>query len=208
MRFSAENRCQGLENPDKSLTKDADQEAGSKIGSKVMSVPISTEKRMLTASEFEIVERTHYPAIFGLSREALTESLELLRDFRKKAHDRAKQQRREMRGKSEPRGIAAASDNSGTERKREIFAGALKRVNRELSRIRKAESGNKQSEYARRALELKRENRVRHHPSSDRTVNRSMTMVENPNATVTVDPREIGRVSQAVKVGQARRDAN
>ena len=113
-----------------------------------------------------------------------------------------------MRGKSEPRGIAAASDNSGTERKGEIFAGALKRVNRELSRIRKAESGNNQGEYARRALELKRENRVRHHPSSGRTANRSMTMVENPDATVTVDPREIGRVSQAVKVGQARRDSN
>jgi hypothetical protein len=173
-----------------------------------MSVPISTEKRMLTASEFEIVERTHYPAISGLSREALTESLKLLRDYRRKARDRAQRQRREMRGKSEPRGIAAASDNSGTERKGEIFAGALKRVNRELSRIRKAESGNNQGEYARRALELKRENRVRHHPSSGRTANRSMTMVENSDATVTVDPREIGRISQAVKVGQARRDSN
>jgi hypothetical protein len=67
-----------------------------------MSVPISTEKRMLTASEFEIVERTHYPAISGLSREALTESLKLLRDYRRKARDRAQRQRREMRGKSEP----------------------------------------------------------------------------------------------------------
>jgi hypothetical protein len=35
-----------------------------------------------------------------------------------------------------------------------------------------------------------------------------MTVVQNPDATVTVDPREIGRVSQAVKTGQARRDSN
>jgi hypothetical protein len=29
-----------------------------------MSIPISTEKRMLTPTEFEVVEQTHYPAIF------------------------------------------------------------------------------------------------------------------------------------------------
>jgi hypothetical protein len=173
-----------------------------------MSVPISTEKRALTATEFEVVERTHYPAICGLSKEALKDNLKLLREYRKKARDRAQQQRREMRGKAEPRGIASASDNSGTERKGEILSGALKRVNRELARLRKAESGGNQSEYARRALDLKRENRVRHHPGSGRTANSSMTVVQNPDATVTVDPREIGRVSQAVKTGQARRDSN
>jgi hypothetical protein len=173
-----------------------------------MSVPISTEKRALTAKEFEVVEQTHYPAICELSREALTDSLKLLREYRRKARDRAQQQRREMRGKAEPRGMAAASDNAGTERKGEILSGALKRVNRELARIGKAEKPDGQGDFARRALELKRENRVRHHPSSGRTANRSMTMVENQEPTVSVDPREIGRVSQAVKTGQARRDSN
>jgi hypothetical protein len=172
-----------------------------------MSVPVSTEKRMLTANEFEVVEQTHYPAICRLSKEALADNLKLLRDYRNKARDRARQQRREMRGKSEPRGAAAARDNTGTEQKGEIFAGALKRLNRELSRIKKAESRKDQGEYARRALEMKRENRIRHHPSSGRTANRSMTMIENPSSTVTMDPREIGRVSQAVKAGQAQRDS-
>ena len=64
-----------------------------------MSVPISTEKRALTATEFEVVERTHYPAICGQSKEALRDDLKLLREYRKKARDRAQQQRREMRGK-------------------------------------------------------------------------------------------------------------
>ena len=172
-----------------------------------MSIPISTEKRMLTATEFEIVEQTHYPAIFDLSKDTLSDTVKLLRDYRNKARDRARQQRREMRGKSEPRGSVAARDNTGTERKGEIFASALKRVNRELSRIRKAESRKVQGEYARRALDLKRRNRVRHHPSSGTTANRSMTVIENPNPTVTMDPREIGRVSQAIKVAQARRDS-
>ena len=83
----------------------------------------------------------------------------------------------------------------------------MKRLNRELSRIKKAESRKVQGEYARRALDLKRRNRVRHHPSSGRSANRSMTVIENPNPTVTMDPREIGRVSQAIKVAQARRDS-
>jgi hypothetical protein len=78
-----------------------------------MSVPVSTEKRMLTASEWDFAERTHDPAICGLSREAMTDSLKLLRDYRKKARDRAQQQRREMRGKAEPRGIAPATDHTG-----------------------------------------------------------------------------------------------
>ena len=136
-----------------------------------MSIPISTEKRMLTATEFEIVEQTHYPAIFELPKDTLSDTVKLLRNYRNKARDRSRQQRREMRGKSEPRGSVAARDNTGTERKGEIFASALKRVNRELSRIRKAESRKVQGEYARRALEMKRRNRVRHHPSSGRSAN-------------------------------------
>ena len=112
-----------------------------------------------------------------------------------------------MRGKSEPRASVAARNNTGTERKGEIFSGALKRVNRELSRIRKAESRKVQGEFARRALEMKRGNRVRHHPSSGRFANGPMAVIENPNPTVSMDPREIGRVSQAIKVAQARRDS-
>ena len=172
-----------------------------------MSIPISTEKRMLTATEFEIVEQTHYPAIFELPKDTLSDTVKLLRNYRNKVRDRSRQQRREMRGKSEPRGSVAARDNTGTERKGEIFASALKRVNRELSRIRKAESRKVQGEYARRALEMKRRNRVRHHPSSGRSANGPMAVIENPNPTVTMDPREIGRVSQAIKVAQARRDS-
>jgi hypothetical protein len=115
---------------------------------------------MLTATEFEVVEQTHYPAILELSKESLSDILGLLRDYRNKARDRARQQRREMRGKSKPRGSVAARDNTGTERKAEIFSGALKRISRELSRIKKAESRKKQGDHARRALDMKRRNRV------------------------------------------------
>ena len=46
----------------------------------------------------------------------------------------------------------------------------------------------------------------RHHPSAGRTASRGMRSVPNRGDTVQVDPREVGRVSQAVKVAQARHD--
>ena len=59
---------------------------------------------MLTEAEFEVVRQTHYPAIMALSAGELADAGRRLRDFRDKARDRARQQRREMRGKANPRG--------------------------------------------------------------------------------------------------------
>lgn len=171
-----------------------------------MSVPIATEQRMLTEAEFEVVKRTHYPAIAELSEAELADAARRLRDYRDKARDVARQQRREMRGKAAPRGARPAKDNTGTAMKTQVFASALKRVNRERGRTAKDQQRASQSEIARRALELKRANRVRRHPSAGRTAGHGMHPIPNEGPTVEVDPREIGRVSQFVKASQARRD--
>lgn len=171
-----------------------------------MSVPMTTEQRMLTAAEFELVKQTHYPAIMELSEAELADAGRRLRDFRNKARDVARQQRREMRGKANPRGARPASDNTGTTRKQQVFASALKRVNRELERSAKDRQRAEQGEIARRALELKRANRVRHHPSAGRTASHGMHPIPNTMPSGEADPREIGRVSQFVKAAQARRD--
>jgi hypothetical protein len=172
-----------------------------------VSVAISDEKRMLTATEFDAVSKTHYPAISDLSRDELAQLLRLLRDYRDKARDTSRQQRREMRGKAEARGARPARDNTGTKIKASIFASALKRLNRELRRLEQAERRTDQVEIARRALEMKRAARVRHHPSAGRTASEGMRPSTNPKRTVDADPREVGRVSQTVKAGQARRDS-
>ena len=104
-----------------------------------MSLSKSAEKRMLTAEEFETVSRTHHPEIRELSRKQLSDLVRRLREHRDKARDVARQQRREMRGKSEPRGATPAADNTGTAIKSEIFAGAVKRLNREIARHDQAE---------------------------------------------------------------------
>ncbi len=171
-----------------------------------MSFPVSTERRMLAEAEFEAVQPTHYPDICGLSWDELRTAARRLRDYRDKARDISRQQRREMRGKADPRGAQPASDNTGASVKKQIFASALKRVNREIQRRDQSERRASQSDIARRALELKQANRVRHHPSSSRTAGQGMRANPNEGPTVQTDPREIGRVSQFVKDAQAQRD--
>ena len=171
-----------------------------------MSVPIATERRMLTGAEFEAVGRSHYPDICGLPREELIGVARRLREYRDKARDITRHRRRERRGKAEPRGANPAPNEAGTSVKKQIFASALKRVNREIKRAGETEARPTLAESARRALETKRANRVRHHPSAGPTASHGMRSLPNQGDTVRVDPREVGRVSQAVKAAQARRD--
>jgi hypothetical protein len=172
-----------------------------------MSLSKSAEKRLLTSDEFETVGRTHYPEIRELSRKDLTDLVRRLRDHRDKARDTARQQRREMRGKSEPRGAAPAADNTGTARKGEIFAGAVKRVNREIARHDQAERRSAQLDKSRHALQLKQASDKPDHPKAGRTASRGMRSTPSKEPTVETDPREIGRVTQFVKKSQARRDS-
>jgi len=92
------------------------------------------ERRLLSADEFALVEKTRHPAIGRLPDHDLHELLKHVRDKRERARDIAAQQRREMRGKAAPRGLTAASDNTGTNGKREHLAQAVQRLNKEVSR--------------------------------------------------------------------------
>jgi hypothetical protein len=171
-----------------------------------MSVPRETEKKMLTEAEFDAVDKTHHPALGALSKEEIAETVRRIRTYRDKARDISHQQRREMRGKGKARGARPAQDNTGTSIKRQIFANALKRANRALERLEAAENKPSQAVLARRALAMKRANTVRHRPDPGRTAHGSGQPIPSGRRTVEADPREIGRVSDFVKRGQAKRD--
>jgi hypothetical protein len=171
-----------------------------------MATTIGVEKRLLTDAEFEAVARTHYPDIYALPRDELIGSARRIRAYRDRAGDIVRRRRREHRGKADQRGVNPAPDEAGVSRKKQVFAGALRRLNSEIRRLEAVERPGAQAEIMRRALETKRANRVRHHPSAGRTAGRGMVSTPNPKDTVQVDPREIGRVSQFVKDAQARRD--
>ena len=104
-----------------------------------MSISTADEKRLLAADELELVDRSHYPDISALDRSELGDMAKRLRALRDRARDMAHRQRREIRGKSDPRGARPAGDNTGTEMKRRVLASALKRVNRELARFAAAD---------------------------------------------------------------------
>jgi hypothetical protein len=167
---------------------------------------MATERRVLTHAEFEAVSGTHHPAVCDLTREDLVGLARRIRGYRDRARDVTHERRREKRGKAEPRGASPAPAEDGLTRKGSVFASALKRVNLQIARHDRLQRRSSQGEIARRALEMKRAAAVRHHPGGGRTAGRGMRSLPNRGDTVRVDPREIGRVSQAVRSAQARRD--
>jgi hypothetical protein len=114
------------------------------------------EARLLKAAELEIVNVTRHPEIEQLSVEQLKVVAQRLR----RAHDRAKdisaRQKREMRGKADPRRTKPTQDNTGTLAKAEVLREAIKRVEVELGRRENMTTATPtQVELSRHALELK-----------------------------------------------------
>lgn len=168
------------------------------------------EARLLTAAEQEAVSLTLQPAIAGLSRPDLQALARRLREARDRARAIASQQRREMRGKSAPRGATAARGDAGTVAKEQVLADAVRRISEELRRTPAAAA-----EPAGTAEVLPAAKPSGGPPvdsrSSKATVkpqaSRGMAMKPSSLATVRADPREVGRVSKSVMTAQARRDA-
>ena len=88
-----------------------------------------------------------------------------------------------------------------------MFAAALKRVNKELSRVHKLEARTANSEAAWRALALRRAAQFTPYPPAGDTAGEGMRPLPSQRRRTNVPPGKIGRVSQATKVAQAARDS-
>ena len=106
-----------------------------------MSEQSEQEARLLSAAEREAVDQTREPAITTLSRTQLQALAKRLRDARDRARTIASQQKREMRGKGEPRGTTPATDNRGTLGKVEVIDQALQRIGHQLRAERETAAG-------------------------------------------------------------------
>lgn len=146
-------------------------------------MPLSTraQARLLDKSELELVERTRRGAIGALADSELREIASRLRERRDKARATARQQKREMRGKSEPRGAQQASDNTGTKAKADALTAALKRVGAERTRREEKLHAPSQRSLARKALARKQRQSPVRRPKS-RTADEGMQPVPNPDA--------------------------
>jgi hypothetical protein len=163
----------------------------------------------LSAAELEVVNASRSPAIKQASDEQLKILAQRLRRARDRAKDIAARQKREMRGKAQPKGTKRTRDNTGTLAKAQVLGEAIERVEEELSRREKlATATTTQADLSRHALKLKLSHPAPLHPGSGPTASKGMQSKDRQKPLrVGASKREVGRVSQAGKVAQARKDS-
>jgi len=166
-----------------------------------MSGSTEVEDRLLSVPERDMVVQTRPPAMDGMGKAELQALGKRLREARDRSRRIASQQQREMRGKVDPRGATPARENAGSEAKAAVLVEALKRVTAALRKVNRPSA----APGLRAALEVKNATGPQH-PGPGRHAAKGMKAKESKQPTVRMDPREMGRVSQATKVAQAKRD--
>jgi len=172
-----------------------------------MSLPCKSERSRLSHDEFELVRLTHHPAIYERTSDELKTLKLRLREQRNKERALARQKQRELRGKAEPRGKSFPGTADQPLLRKQVFAAALKRINKELDRLHKFEARAAHVEAARAALAQYRAAKFVHHPPAGPTSHDGMQPRARIRRHTRVPGSKIGSISQATKVAQAVRDA-
>jgi hypothetical protein len=172
-----------------------------------MQVTCSTERSLLDHDEFEAVQLSHHPAVYGLSRDELLDLVARLRKLRDQERTFARQRRREARGKAASRGGGFPGTGDRARARDQIFTAAVRRLDKELRRQRTVAARTAHAEAARRALALRRAAEFVHHPGGDATALTGLTAIPSRRRRHRLAPSRVGRASQHNKVRQAVRDA-
>ena len=168
-----------------------------------MSINNRRELSLLKHEEGELIRVSHHPAIAQLDAKDLAETRKRLRAMRDKERTLARQKVREVRGKGEPRGSGTAEH---LQERKQVFASALRRVNRQATRLRSEESRAAHIEASKKALAMRRANVTKHHPDAGMTASEGMQALGSKKTQSKLAPANVGSVSQATKNAQAKRD--
>ncbi|PNE12167.1 MAG: hypothetical protein CR217_04970 [Beijerinckiaceae bacterium] len=171
-----------------------------------MARSIKQERRLLGADELTFVDKTHHPALGLLPDRDLAELRKLVRERRDRAQDIAARQRRELRGKAAPKGAHAATDDTGTRKKRDVLAAALQRLNKEVTRREAKAARQDLIDSAKRALDLRRASESKTARPSGLTANEGINPKSAPAYSLR-HPAKAGAISQRNKNMQAKRDS-
>jgi hypothetical protein len=172
-----------------------------------MAITKKQEARALSLDEQELVRKSHHPDVQHVSDEELRSLIKLVRERRDRARTEASRRRREMRGKSIPKGASASRAEEGSKLKLGVLAMAMRRLNAELERRRKMGARLSLVENANRALELKNESAdTRVDPVNTRQAHEGMRSKPSSRRQNLIRPMELGRLRQAAKIAQAKRD--
>jgi hypothetical protein len=172
-----------------------------------MSIPCKFERSILSFEEHQMVTRSHHPEIYECGLDDLKALRQQLRDLRGKTRTLALSRRREIRGKGPSRGASFPGTAEHLLQRKQVFAAALKRVNREIDRMEKLEARARHVEAARTALAMRRAAQFQHPPLNADKPNEGMRPLPNRRRRTSVPPSKIGSISQATKNAQAARDA-
>jgi hypothetical protein len=171
-----------------------------------MSVSCKFERSLFDHDEYETIRLTHHPAIYDVDPTDLAATQSRLRKMRDKERTLSRQKRREVRGKSEPRGASFPGTAERPSQRKQVVAAALKRVNRELGRLHSLAARTAHVEAARKALALHRAANFIPYPSARSAANEGMAPHLSMRRRTIVTGARVGRVSQATKVAQVIRD--
>ncbi|MEO1191542.1 MAG: hypothetical protein AAFY02_07285 [Pseudomonadota bacterium] len=165
------------------------------------------EARALDADEREMIEATHHPEIQDLNDKDLHDLARRVRERRDRAQRLAQQRRREMRGKAAPRGAEASRDDSGSKLKADVLASAMRRINAEVKRRSNMRARLTLIANQQRAYEMAHALERGHEQFNSRTAHDGMRPKQNRKTGRIGSAMEAGRVSQFMKVAQAKKDA-
>lgn len=172
-----------------------------------MSVPSKAERSLLSHEDHEIVAKTHHPSIYELSRDELHDLRKRLRDLRDRERTLVRQKIREIRGKVEERGGSFPGTAEHPAKRKQVFANALKRLNREFSRIRKIDARQALTDAAQRALAFRKAGEeILNRPANTPTASKGAKAKPSKRSRSHVPGSQVGSVSQATKKAQAAKD--
>lgn len=172
-----------------------------------MAISRKAEARALSAEERTLIERSHHPDLQALPDEELASLTRLVRERRDRARTLARQQRRELRGKGEPRGSSPARGDEGAKLKQSILAMAMRRLNNEGQRRRRMAARGSLVETARNALALKQASDQPAPDWNSRHAHEGMRNIARERRQNLIRPMERGRLRKAYAAAQAKRDA-
>ncbi|MET0437386.1 MAG: hypothetical protein ABW043_07825 [Devosia sp.] len=171
-----------------------------------MSISSRSEQALLSHDENEVVKTTHHPAIMDMTPDDLRANRPRLRQMYEKERTLAWQKRREVRGKAEPRGGSFPGTAERSLSRKQVFAGALQRLNKEISRLDRLAARSATAAGAHRALALRKAGEAAQHPAPGKSARSGMKAKVSARGGTKVNPAKVGRVSQATKNAQAARD--
>ena len=171
-----------------------------------MSIPCKFERSILSHEEHGIILRSHHPEVYEAGLADLKALRQRLREMRDKERTLAHAKRREARGKGQPRGQSLPGTAEHPLQRKQVFAAALKRVNREIHRMEKLEARTAHIEAARRALAMRRAAQFSPRPQAGDAPGQGMHPLPSRRRRTIVAPGRIGSVSQATRHAQAARD--